>query len=98
MGELCIKQSKRIRPRYRPDVLESPVASVPERCGFPSSASVENKHRGVIEPCKCVRADRVREMMIDESEIRFSRRESRAKRSLTVLLPCETQISAQCAY
>src|ERR1700691_5003107 len=37
-------------------------------------------------------------MMVDESESRFRRRESRSKRLLTVLLSCETQISAQCAH
>src|ERR1700733_14612748 len=37
-------------------------------------------------------------MMVDESESRFSRRESRSKRPFTVLLSCETQIPAQCAY
>src|SRR5262249_8954597 len=70
-GELRIKQAQRLRPIQRQDMIEASVVAMPDRRRFPRPATVHHYYRRVVKTGICIRADRVRQMMIHVTETRF---------------------------
>src|SRR5271166_2351695 len=62
------------------------ISPVPQRSGFPRAAPIQDKHRRVVETRKRIRADGVRQMMIDETEASFRWAEQLPKPVLTAFL------------
>src|SRR5579859_6936305 len=71
-SELRVKETERIRPIQRQEVLEPPRASSPDRGCFPRAAAVHHYHRRVFESRVSVSTDCVRKMMIDITKSRFA--------------------------
>ena len=86
MRELCVEKSQRIGEGNCVQVLECSAASVPQRRRFVRAAAIHHQHRRIIESGVRIRADRMRKMVIDESEFRASLAEFAYERFSSALL------------